>query len=118
MTAHQSQDLAAGGVKNRYFVGRHDFPGHHTVAVHAVQRSGAKRQRGITAHRDTFFGPLHNIQLDDVITLTMRGARDMPGRRNYAQRLIAGSILASRVQGGGRHCAGDEIALFLSEWTA
>ena len=31
---------------------------------------GQRGNVGITAHRDTFFRPLRNIQLDDVITLT------------------------------------------------
>jgi sortase A len=31
---------------------------------------GERGNVGITAHRDTFFRPLRNIQLDDVITLT------------------------------------------------
>lgn len=31
---------------------------------------GQRGNVGITAHRDTFFRPLRNVQLDDVITLT------------------------------------------------
>jgi sortase A len=31
---------------------------------------GQRGNVGVTAHRDTFFRPLRNIQLDDVITLT------------------------------------------------
>ena len=33
--------------------------------------SGQPGNVGITAHRDTFFRPLRNIRMDDVITLTM-----------------------------------------------
>lgn len=42
---------------------------------------------GITAHRDTFFRPLRNIQMDDVITLTtLQGA--------YRYRVVSTKIVS------------------------
>jgi sortase A len=38
--------------------------------VRGTALPGQRGNVGITAHRDTFFRPLRNVQLDDVITLT------------------------------------------------
>ena len=44
--------------------------GRPVMYVPGTALPGQSGNVGITAHRDTFFPPLRNIQLDDVITLT------------------------------------------------
>jgi len=48
---------------------------------------GERGNVGITAHRDTFFRPLRNIQLDDVITLTTP-------RGEYRYRVVSTKVVS------------------------